>query len=131
MKGRNADNPQPFEAWQHAAKLYKGPFLQGHKDPWILERRSAFRVGYLEALTNMAQAWVGKDRKELALKLYRQALDEDFKREDIHRDIMQLYTELGRRSEAVAHYQELEKTFNKSGDSISEDTTRVYKEIVG
>lgn len=131
MKGRNADNPNPFEAWQHAAKLYKGPFLQGHKDPWILERRNAFRVGYLEALTNMAQAWVGKDRKELALKLYRQALDEDVKREDIHRDIMQLYTELGRRSEAVAHYQELEKTFNKSGDAISEDTTRVYKEIVG
>ena len=79
----------------------------------------------------MAQAWVGKDRKELALKLYRQALDEDFSRQDIHRDIMQLYTELGRRSEAVAHYQELEKTFNKAGDVISEDTTKVYNDIMG
>ncbi|GAB5492146.1 MAG: hypothetical protein Phog2KO_23610 [Phototrophicaceae bacterium] len=130
MKGRNANNPKPFESWQHAAKLYKGPFLQGHKDPWIQDRRSAFRVGYLEALTNMAQAWVGRDRKELALKLYHQALDEDFKRQDIHRDIMQLYTELGRRSEAVAHYQELEKTFAKEGVAISEDTSQVYSDIM-
>lgn len=131
MKGRNPDNPKPFEAWQHAAKLYRGPFLQGHNDPWIQERRSAFRVGYLEALTNMANAWIGKDRKELALKLYRQALDEDFKREDIHRDIMKLYTDLGRRSEAVAHYQELEKTFEDAGADISEETSNVYNEIVG
>jgi DNA-binding SARP family transcriptional activator len=130
MKGRNANNPNPFESWQHAAQLYKGPFLQGHKDPWIKERQSAFRVGYLEALTNMAHAWVGKDRKELALKLYRQALDEDFQREDIHRDIMQLYTELGRRSEAVAHYQELEKTFAKEGVAISDDTSQVYSDIM-
>lgn len=130
MKGRNPDNDNPFEAWKHAAKLYRGPFLQGHRDSWIQERRVAFRVGYLEALTNMADAWIGRDRKEQALKLYRQALDEDFKREDIHRDIMQLYTDLGRRSEAVAHFQELEKNMQKDGAKISDETVDVYKSIV-
>jgi two-component SAPR family response regulator len=130
MKGRNPNNPNPFEAWQHAVKLYRGPFLQGHNDNWIEERRIAFRTGYLEALSEMAQAWIGKDRKELALKLYRQALDEDYSREDIHQEIMKLYKDLGRRSEAVKHYQELEKAFASADKKISAETHAVYNEIV-
>jgi DNA-binding SARP family transcriptional activator len=131
VKGRNPNNPNPFDAWQHAAKLYRGPFLQGHNDGWIDERRTAFRTGYLEALTAMADSWIAKERKELALKLYRQALDEDYKREELHRNLMVLYTELGRRSEAVAHYQELEKAFKDAGIKVSDETAKVYKEIVG
>lgn len=130
MRGRNPENPNPFEAWQQAAQLYRGSFLQGHNDGWIQERRDAFRVGYLEALTNMASAWIEKDRKELALKLYRQALDEDFKREDIHLDMMQLYVDLGRRSEAVAHYQDVEKLFKQHNLKLSDTTIESYKSIV-
>jgi len=131
VKGRNPNNPNPFDAWQHAAKLYRGPFLQGHNDSWIEERRVAFRTGYLEALTAMASTWIQKDRKELALKLYRQALDEDFRREDTHRELMKLYAELGRRSEAVAHYQDLEKQFADAGMKISAETSKLYKQISG
>lgn len=130
MQGRNPNNPNPFDSWQHAVKLYRGPFLQGHNDTWIEDRRVAFRAGYLEALTEMAQAWISKDRKELALKLYRQALDEDFKREELHREIMQLYKDLGRRSEAVAHFQEMDKTFREAGMVVSEETATVYQAIV-
>ena len=130
MKGRNPNNPNPFDAWQHAVKLYRGPFLQGHNDGWIEERRVAFRAGYIEALSQMALAWIGKDRKELALKLYRQALDEDNSREDIHREIMKLYKDLGRRSEAVKHYQDLEKAFADASMKVSSETTDVYNEIV-
>ncbi|MGJ3238929.1 MAG: BTAD domain-containing putative transcriptional regulator [Anaerolineae bacterium] len=129
VRGRNPDNPDQFEAWQHAATLYQGSFLQGHQESWIQERRHAFRIGYLEALTNMAEAWIQKDRKELALKLYRQALDEDFTREDIHRDMMNLYNDLGRRSEAVAHYQELEKTFRERNIKLSDATRTIYQTI--
>ncbi len=130
MRGRNPNNPNAFEDWKHAVDLYRGPFLQGHNDHWIDERRVAFRTGYLEALTAMAQMWIEKDRKELALKLYRQALDEDFSREDFHRDIMNLYTDLGRRSEAVAHFKQLEETFKAEGREVSDETTGVYNEIV-
>ncbi|MEL6405270.1 MAG: BTAD domain-containing putative transcriptional regulator [Chloroflexota bacterium] len=131
MEGRDSETEEPFESWQKASKLYEGAFLMGHNDKWIVNRRQAFRAGYLEALTNMAEAWVGKDRKEIALKLYRQALDEDYSRQDIHRNIMQLYSELGRQSEAVAHYQELEKSFNDSGMVIENETSDMYGQVVG
>jgi DNA-binding SARP family transcriptional activator len=129
VRGRNPNTENPFESWEHAVKLYRGTFLQGHNDPWIEERRVAFRTGYVEALTAMADAFVTKDRKEQALKLYRQALDEDYSLQGIHRDIMQLYTDLGRRSEAVAHYQQLEKTFADEGLEISGETAEVYNSI--
>ena len=89
----------------------------------------SFRTGYLEALTAMAEAFIGKDRKEQALKLYQQALDEDNTQQGIHRDIMQLYADLGRRSEAVSHYQKLEKSFADGGLAISDETTEVYNSI--
>lgn len=132
VRGRNPNTANPFEAWEHAAKLYRGPFLQGHNDSWIEERRTAFRTGYLEALTAMAQGFIQKDRKEQALKLYQQALDEDyFSQQSIHRDIMKLYADLGRRSEAVAHYQQLEKNFADNGMKIAGETEAVYKSISG
>jgi DNA-binding SARP family transcriptional activator len=129
MRGRDPNNPDPFEDWQRAARLYRGPFLQGHDDKWIVRRREAFRAGYLEALSAMADRWISQDRKELALRLYKQGIDEDIRREDFHRHLMLLYNDLGRRSEAVAHYQNLEKRFKKQGWSLEPDTVSAYNEI--
>lgn len=130
MKGRNENNPAPFESWQHAVELYRGPFLQGHSEKWIMDRRAAFRAGYLEALSAMAQMWIGKNRKELALKLYQQALEEDYLRQDVHRHIMHLYNDLGRRSEAVAHFQELQRQLSEKNGKVAEETIDVYQAIV-
>lgn len=130
MKGRNENNPAPFESWQHAAELYRGPFLQGHTEKWIMDRRKAFRAGYLESLSAMAQMWIGKDRKELALKLYQQALEADYQRQDIHRQMMHLYNQLGRRSEAVAHFQDMERQFDVDSIRVEDETATVYGDIV-
>lgn len=131
MEGRN--NPDParkFEAWQRAADLYRGPFLQGHNDWWIMERRLDFRAGYLEALTEMANVWLSRDRHEQALVLFQKALLEDNTREDLHQRIMGLYAQLGRRSEATAHYNKLVEDASKEGFQISEAIHRLYEEIM-
>jgi DNA-binding SARP family transcriptional activator len=128
MKGRTETDPDArFDAWQRAADLYRGPFLQGHNDGWINERSRNYRAGYLEALNEMAEVWIARDRHEQALTLLLKGLNEDIKREDMHRKVMQLYSHLGRRSEAAVHYQRLldEKV------PISDETKRLYKEIMG
>ena len=66
MAGRDEDNPDRMEAWGKAIELYRGPFLQGHSDPWIVERRKDFQAGYLEALTEMARVRLAEDRPEHA-----------------------------------------------------------------
>lgn len=131
MEGRNETAPKKrLAAWQQAIDLYRGPFLQGHTDHWIIERRSEFRAGYLEALTEMAHIRLEEERYEHALGLFQRALAEDFSHENLHRDIMQLYAKIGRRSEAAAHYQRLVEEFKKAGREPEVETQAVYKDIM-
>jgi DNA-binding transcriptional activator of the SARP family len=130
MAGRDEDNPNRMAAWQKAVELYRGPFLQGHNDPWIIERRRDFQAGYLEALSEMARARLAEDRPEHALGLFQRALNEDSTREDIHREVMRLYAQMGRRSEAAAHFQRLVEELDRVGRKPEDETQRLYDEIM-
>jgi DNA-binding SARP family transcriptional activator len=131
MRARTTeDETTRMEAWQRASELYRGPFLQGHNDDWIQERRYDFCFGYLEALTGMANIWLSRDRQEQALALLQKALTEDNQREDLHRQIMELYTRLGRRSEAAAHYKRLLESRDNDSNQLSEETRTLYEELM-
>jgi DNA-binding SARP family transcriptional activator len=130
MAGRDENNPNRLEAWGKAIELYRGPFLQGHNDSWIMQRRKDFLSGYLEALTEMAHVRLAEDRPEHALALLQKALGEDNSRENIHREVMQLFAQLGRRSEAAAHYQKLADEYKKNDDDLETETHQVYQEIM-
>lgn len=130
MAGRSEDNPDRHASWQKAVEMYRGPFLQGHNDTWIIKRRQDFLTGYLEALTEMARARLAEERPEHALSLFQKALSEDNTREDIHREIMQLYTKMGRRSEAAAHYQRLVDDLSRNNAKPTVETEKLYKEMM-
>lgn len=130
MKGRDADNPKRMNAWQQAIDMYRGPFLQGHSDSWILDRRTDFRAGYFESLTEMAQFRLEQERYEYALGLFQRALAEDNTHEGIHREVMQLFARIGRRSEAAGHYQRLVEDFKKEGRVPSVETQALYESIM-
>jgi DNA-binding SARP family transcriptional activator len=130
MDGRNDQNPNRLAAWQRAIDIYRGPFLQGHTDSWIVERRRDFQAGYLEALTEVALIKLGEERMEQALGLFQRALAEDSSRENLHREVMQLYARLGRRSEAAAHFQRLTEELKKDGREPSVETRQLYADIM-
>jgi DNA-binding SARP family transcriptional activator len=130
MDARDQRSSNTLAAWQRTIDLYRGPFLQGHNDGWIQDRRADFRAGYLEALMNMAQYRLAEDRPEHALSLYQRALSEDNQREDLHREVMNLFSKLGRRSEAAAHYQRLCDDFGRAGIVVSDETNRLYQQIM-
>ena len=127
MRGRDeaVTRKERMKAWQQAISMYKGPFLQGHSDSWIMRRRADYQSGYLEALTMMASVRLEEGRKEHALSLFHKAVNEDNSRQDLHREIMRLYASMGRRSEAAAHYQEL-----VSGIEVETETEAVYSDIM-
>lgn len=131
VEGRAQEGEAAVNAWQRAIDIYRGPFLQGHNDAWIMERREDFRSGYLEALTEMAKARKAEGRAEHALGLFLRAITENPRREDLHREVMKLYAELGRRSEAAAHFQRLEEDLATTYDTEPEPETRaLYDEIL-
>lgn len=130
IEGRNRKGTDWISAYQQAVELYRGPFLQGHTDPWISLRRADYRAGFLEALTEIADFRLKQERPELALGLFQRAVAEDNSRQDLHRQIMQLFARLGRRSEAAAHYQRLCDDAAKEGWKLAPETQTVYGEIM-
>jgi DNA-binding SARP family transcriptional activator len=131
IRARESENADvALDYWQEAAELYRGQFLQGHTEDWILERRHDFLTGYLEAMQAIAQHRLNQDRPEQALAMLVRAVAEDELYEPIHRDIMRLYADMGRRSEAAAHYNKLIATLKDHNLRPEEETLEVYEEIM-
>jgi DNA-binding SARP family transcriptional activator len=132
VEARNVDGEAAAEIWQRAIDLYRGEYLQGHDQEWVVTRRSDFRSGYVEALANLARLRSQAGRDEQALGFFLRAVSEQSNREDLHREVMRLYAKLGRRSEAVAHYQQFEADLQATLDiAPSPETRALYDEITG
>ncbi len=129
LEGRYGKPADPFQLWQRVAKLYRGPFLQGHDNGWILERRAAYQNAYVEALENIAAIWEARESFELALHTLIRALESDFRREEIHLRLLRLYVQLGRRAEAVEHFRNLERWAKASKTALSGQVRQLFSDI--
>jgi DNA-binding SARP family transcriptional activator len=130
LQGRDASNPHRIDAYQRAVELYRGPFLKGHDDPWIVERRLAYQAGYLEALYTLADHWMASNRPEYALSVYQHALVEGNAREELDRKIVRLYLHMGRRSEAAVHIQRMVEDALQAARAISPETQSLRDSIL-
>lgn len=126
---RHGEPEDVFSQWQTIAKLYRGPFLQGHHDDWIEERRSAYSRAHIESLLRIADIWTKRGNDELALHTLGRAIDADYSIETIHLRLLQLYLKLGRRAEAVAHYRDLEKWAKSTKKALGSETKQLFAAI--
>lgn len=116
--------------FSHAIDIYKGPFLQTVTLPWVEERRAQLQEVYAEALIGMARLQVAQEAWEEALGFYARALKEAPQREDVHRDAMQMYINLGRPDDAKAQYKALEVHLKKTvGVPPSHDSKELLNSI--
>ena len=129
LEARYGDPDDPFALWRRIAELYRGPFLQGHENPWILERRDAYQIAYIEALENIADSWEARASYELALHTLNRAIDTDFTRDEIHLKLLRLYLRLGRRAEAVAHFARLERWAKSTSTPLSGQIRQLHGDL--
>ncbi|MCY3797325.1 MAG: bacterial transcriptional activator domain-containing protein [Chloroflexi bacterium] len=129
LEGRHGEPDDPFEHWQHVTNLYRGPYLQGHNEPWIQERRDAYEFAYVEALENIARIWEERQSYELALHMLTRAIDTDFTRLENHLKLLRLYVRLGRRAEAVAHFRQLERWAKSKRRVLSSEIRQLFGDI--
>ncbi len=132
VDARGAESSEAAPHWQQAIDVYRGSYLQGHEDEWIVTRRADFREGYLEALATLARLRDAEGRHEAALGLFLRAVAEASNREDLHREVIRLYGKLGRRGEAAQHYQKLENDLRERyGIEPSPETQAAYRQVIG
>jgi DNA-binding SARP family transcriptional activator len=123
---------QTEHLWRRAAALYQGDFLLKVERPWCVLKRETLRDMYVEALSGIGWCHETWEEFEQAVVWYKQALEVNEWREDIHRRVMQCYAEAGRQAEAMAQYYHCRNVLRQELDiEPSVETTRLYQQIAG
>jgi len=98
---RAASDRSDFAA---AAELYRGEFLTGYYDEWILQERERLVRTYHDALTKLVRDHRTQRRFEPAISFALRLLDEDPWREDVVRHVIAIRYEAGDRAAALRTY---------------------------
>ena len=98
----------------------------------MLDRREKLHRKYGEALIGIARIYKDWEAYETALGYFIRSLHEMPTREDIHREVMQLYFKIGRVEDAIEQYRMLENLLQTSLQvSPSNETSTLYQKIEG
>ena len=99
------------EALARAAELYKGDFLEGlgvqepRFEEWLITERERLRELALGALAKLLAHQIQTRVVEPAIHTAGRLLGIDPLQEAVHRELMRLYVQQGRRGAALRHYQ--------------------------
>ena len=119
------------EAWESAWHLYRGPFLQGHYEAWVTDRREEYQRHYQKLLSQLGDLYLKLEKPEQAMDAYRSVLLEDPLQERVHLAVMRLYASQGRRDLVRRQYDRLSNLLlEELGVAPSPQTTREYHRLM-
>lgn len=94
-----------IDALREGVSLYKSDILLDITDDWALREREKHRRNYLNALWRLMQlATIRRDFGE-GIRHAQAILDSDALREDVHRELMQLFVLNGQRAQALRQFE--------------------------
>jgi DNA-binding SARP family transcriptional activator len=116
--------------WYRAVQLYRSEFLPYIRTPWVQERREILKNRYAQALIGLGRFYRGLNEYDQALGYLLRALRQKPDWEDVHQDVMMIYSQQGRQKDAVEQYRQLERTLKAMfGIQPSKDTRRLFEVI--
>jgi len=116
---------------QSAVQLYRGDFLDGFYDDWIINERYRLEALLTEALARLMTGLEEMGAHEAALGTAQRLLEEDALREDAHRLAMRAYCRLGRRNVALEQYRRCREIVGEElGTEPMAKTTELYHDIL-
>lgn len=94
-----------IDALEEAIALYQGDLLTCFYDPWVLHERERLRLLYLRCLTRLMALYQEQHNLNVSIGYAQRILHIEPWREDIHRNLMTLFAESGRRADALEQYK--------------------------
>ncbi|HFD38679.1 MAG TPA: hypothetical protein ENJ31_02345, partial [Anaerolineae bacterium] len=111
-------------------EYYRGEFLAGYYDDWVIVERERLREMYLEVLARLVEGFKARGNYERALTYARRLAEEDPWREGAHREAMRLLHLLGRDAEALARFETCRRVLAEELDvEPSPETVALAAEI--
>ncbi len=93
--------------YRDAIALYRGQYLNTSNHPWVEHRRGELHATYTEALIGLGRIYRRLERTPDALGCFLRALATTPRREDLARDVMELYRDINHPSDALQIYEQL------------------------
>ncbi|MEW5870492.1 MAG: AAA family ATPase [Chloroflexota bacterium] len=119
----SVDRGHRLSALQQAVRLYKGDFLEGFYDDWVLTEREHLQEQYLRALEELVGLEKSAGRYLQALEHALRMLEVDALLEPIHREVMRLQFALKRPEDALKQYKLCCNILKEELDVKPEDET--------
>lgn len=124
-------SPAQVGALETAVGLYHGDLLNEFYDSWVLQERERLRLLYLRCLSRLMAHHHEQQNLERSIGYGRCILHVEPWREDVHRHLMRLYAENGRRAEAVAQYQLCREALERElAVSPLAETEALYRQLL-
>ena len=124
-------------ALEEAVRLYRGDLLSGFVvdeaafEEWLVAERERLRELAVEALARRLAHQRNAGDAETAVQTALRLLTLDPLQEAVHRTLMRLYAELGRRAAALRQYQDCVEVLQRElGIEPEADTKRLYQELL-
>lgn len=126
---RSPESAESLPAAARCLELYRGEFLAGYYDDWIMLEREELRAKLLQVLERRLQGHKSRGEYERALACARRLVVEDPWREDAHREVMRLCHLLGRGDEALRQYESCRRALAELDASPAPATAALAEEI--
>jgi LuxR family maltose regulon positive regulatory protein len=115
----------------HYLELYKGHYLNNdHVRPWTLTMRDSLSTRFNHLLGRLGKYWSQQGNSKMSIRLYLRGIELSPTCEEFYQELMNIYVQQGRLSEAASTYLRCRKALATQLSVLpSSDTVRIYKAI--
>ena len=111
--------------------LYRGDFMAGHFDDWVVVEQDIYRQRFLISLQRLIGVSKAAGAYDEALDYAIRLTHHDSLNEEAHREVMRLNVLLGRTSQAVEQYERVRSVLeDEIGTEPSPATVDIYEKIL-
>jgi DNA-binding SARP family transcriptional activator len=110
--------------------LYRGDLLDDLYEDWCTDQRHELRLRFLQSLDRLSNLLQDEYRTEEALEVARKWVMAEPFDETAHRRLMSLYVALGKRNQALQHYQELKEQLASELGTEPLPETQTFVEMI-
>lgn len=115
---------------EQAVELYRGDFMSGYYEDWVLLEQERLAALHLDALGWLIETAKSQGAYEHAVTYAKRLTHHDPLREDVHREVMRLSVLLGRHSDALRQYERCRSVLSAElGTTPATATTQLYERI--
>lgn len=113
--------------------IYLGRFLPGDGDkPWAISMRECLRGKFLRHTGEIGRFYAERDQLDHAISFFKKGIEVDPYAEELYQHLMTSYQRLGRKAEALAAYNHLNKILSTTlGVEPSPKTIAIYRSLTG